>query len=151
MSTKELLQTPIQERVELHKAHLVDMVVRGDRGKQVIEVYIDNETGVTSDLCAEVSRSLIDLIDRSGHIPGPYRLDVSSPGIDRPLRHAWQFRKHAGRNVEVTRSRTSGTESLRGVLAGCDDAGITLDPGSGASPQNIPYGQIVEVRVKAPW
>ena len=151
MGTRDLLQAPVEQSVERHGAHLVDLVVRGDKGKQVLEVFIDNEQGVTSDLCAEISRDLIDTIDRSGALQSSYRLDVSSPGVDRPLRFSWQFKKHVGRDIEVFMSPDTGSKRLVGKFMACEDGQILLRQGSGKPDVTIPLQQIAEIRVRVPW
>ncbi len=151
MGLRDQLHIPVSECVERHAAHLVDFNVRNERGKPLIEVFIDNEAGVTSDLCASVSRSVGEVIDQSGRIPGPYRLEVSSPGIDRPLRFRWQFRKHAGRRVEVTLRTDPAATKQAGTLVSCDDSGVVFRQDSGGVTAQIPYDQIVEVRVMTPW
>ncbi len=151
MAIRDYLEGPLQKRVEDFEAHLVDLIVRGTPGRQVIEVYIDNETGITADLCAEVSRALIEVIDRSGIVTGTYRLDVSSPGIDRPLCYPWQFPKHAGRQVEVRRKTESGETRVRGTLTVCDTAAITVQEQGRSQATAIPLGDVIELRVHAPW
>ncbi len=146
MSTRDTLLAPVEQAVESHGAHLIDLVVRGDRGRPVIEIYIDNETGVTSDLCAEISRAITQVIEAGGLVQGAFRLEVSSPGIDRPLRFSWQFTKHTGRPVAIA-SRSAGT--IEGTLEGCDAAGLTLKTATGS--RQILYDDVVELRVKAPW
>lgn len=80
---------------------LIDVSIRGDERNRVIEVYIDGESGVSADTCAEVSNQLNELIDQQDLIKGKYRLDVSSPGIDRPLKYLKQFSKHINRKFEL--------------------------------------------------
>lgn len=63
---------------------LIDVVLRGDNHLRIIEVYIDSEKGITVDDCSLVSRALNELIEAEDLIGGSYRLDVSSPGVDRP-------------------------------------------------------------------
>jgi ribosome maturation factor RimP len=132
-----------------HQAHLVDLVQRGHTAKQVVEVYLDNATGVTVELCTEVSRELLSAIDAEGVIEGGYRLDVSSPGIDRPLRHPWQYSKHVGRQILVRLGTPTGTREVRGELLRTDDLGITLRTSEGE--QTIPFAGMQEGRVVAPW
>jgi ribosome maturation factor RimP len=146
MSTRETLLAPVEQAVESHGAHLIDLNVRGDRGRPVIEVYVDNEAGVTSDLCAEISRSVMQSIETGGMILGPFRLDVSSPGIDRPLRFSWQYTKHMGRPVAVV-TRSGGT--IDGTLDASDATAVTVTTKAGS--QQVLHGDIVELRVKAPW
>ncbi|MEW6511503.1 MAG: ribosome maturation factor RimP [Bacteroidota bacterium] len=132
-------------------AHLIDLVVRGHKGKTVVEVFIDAEQGVTSDLCAEVSRGVAEAIDAGGWIQGSYRLDVSSPGIDRPLRYPWQFRKHVGRTLSVKLRETMGDRNRTGRLVSVNDAGIVLEPGSGQPAETIFFDALAEAVVKSPW
>lgn len=132
-----------------HQAHLVDLVQRGDRTKHVVEVYLDNATGVTVDLCTEVSRELLSALDTAGILEGSYRLDVSSPGIDRPLRHPWQYSKHVGRQILVRIGTPPESREVRGELLRAGEQGIVLRTGDGE--QTIPFADMQEGRVVAPW
>jgi len=136
---------------ERMSAHLVDIVLRGARGTAVVEVVIDAEAGVTTELCAGVSREIALEIDRSSWVEGSYRLEVSSPGIDRPLKFPWQYRKHVGRILKVTVSGTQGIATKTGKLVSADDAGIVLDQGKSAAAETISFDALKEAVVKAPW
>jgi ribosome maturation factor RimP len=131
--------------------HLIDLVVRGTRGRAVVEAFIDAEQGVTSDVCADVSREITEVIERSDWLTGSYRLDVSSPGIERPLRFPWQYRKHIGRILTVTCRTAEGTAQKSGTLVSTDDACIVLDPGKGKAAETILFDALMEAMVKAPW
>lgn len=112
-------------------AHLLDIVVRGSAQKRLIEVYADSESGITLDLCGKINREIGELLEKEQLFAGQYRLDVSSPGTDRPLEYPWQYRKHSGRLLKVTltdnsvrqgRLREIGTSSFTlEVLAGKRD------------------------------
>ena len=151
MALKDVLRPSVQECVERNGAHLIDISVRGDGGRPVIEVYIDNEAGVTTRLCADVSRSLIEAIDTSGTVRGAYRLEVSSPGIDRPLKYAWQFKKHLGRKVDMLVKAQPDAENKSGVLGSCDDRMVVLEEVKGEPGVQFPLDKVVEIKVKAPW
>lgn len=129
-----------------HAAHVMDLVVRGERDRQVIEVFIDAETGVTAALCSAVSRDLTDTLNESTSPVGDYRLIVSSPGPDRPLRHPWQFRKHIGRQLRLIVRNEEGNATLAGPLESVDDAGMTIG-GAG----RVDWSSIVEAHVPLPW
>lgn len=130
---------------------MIDLVVRGDRGKQVVEVYIDNEDGVTTDMCAVISTSITQAIESAGLLLGSYRLDVSSPGINRPLKFPWQYRKHVGRPVTVLIKSESGIRQETGTLHSCDQTEIVLDIGVGKPQVRILVPDITEFRVNTPW
>lgn len=80
---------------------LIDVIIRGVDRNRVIEIFIDSEKGVSADTCAEVSNKITELIDEQDIVPGKYRLEVSSPGIDRPLKFLKQFNKHINRKFEI--------------------------------------------------
>ena len=82
------LATPI---VAASGAYCVDVVLRGEHGQRVVQILADTDAGITIDQCAEISRALGMAIEQAGMITGPYRLEVSSPGIDKPLRFLRQL------------------------------------------------------------
>jgi ribosome maturation factor RimP len=150
MLASELRET-VERAVERRGAHLIDLVERGHQGRPVLEVFIDTESGVTTDLCAEVSREISISLDHTGLLLGPYRLDVSSPGIERPLIFPWQYRKHLHRKLKVTVRTPGGTEVQEGILVETSDSGVTLQVGKESTPVEIPFASILEARVPAPW
>lgn len=151
MALRDILLGPLEECVEKHGAHLIDLIVRGDKGKQVVEVFVDNEEGVTAELCAEISRSMIQTIDAARILPGTYRLDVSSPGIERPLKFPWQYRKHVGRPVTVNVRSESGARQEKGTLIACNPAEIVLQSAKAKVQMTIAVNEIIEFRVNSPW
>lgn len=88
------------QAVEEFNCLLIDLVFRGNEKNPIIEVYIDSADKITPDLCAKVSRKITELLD-SSEILNNYRLDVSSPGVDRPLKFIQQYPKNVGRNFEI--------------------------------------------------
>ncbi|KAF0152943.1 MAG: hypothetical protein FD143_620 [Ignavibacteria bacterium] len=80
---------------------LIEVIIRGDRNLKVIELYIDNEKGITTDDCSLVSRAVNEAIETENFIDSNFRLDVSSPGIERPLKFLVQFQKHINRKFEI--------------------------------------------------
>ena len=145
------LRDVITAAIERKGAHCIDLVVRGDRAKQVIEVFIDTESGVTTGLCADVSREISATIDQGNLIPGTYRLDVSSPGIERPLRFLWQYRKHQGRRVQVRYRDDDQERSVDGTLSSVGEDAITVETKSAGGPITVKFETIVETRIPAPW
>jgi ribosome maturation factor RimP len=99
---------------------------QSNRGR-LLRVFIDKPEGVTVDDCAEVSRQLTRLLAVEG---AEYeRLEVSSPGLDRPLRKPSDFRRFAGQRVEVRmRERdASGRRRFAGLLLNCDEQAATIE------------------------
>ncbi len=80
---------------------LIDVAFRGDSKNKIIEVYIDSASVVTIDDCSSISRNIIEILETDNEINFSFRLDVSSPGVDRPLKFIEQFSKHTGRQFEI--------------------------------------------------
>ena len=95
---------------------LIDVIVRGNERNRVIEVFIDGEKNITAGDCAEVNRKLNEIIDEEKIITSSYRLDVSSPGTDRPLLYLKQYFKHIDRTFEVTYNSSDTKKKFNGTL-----------------------------------
>ena len=122
---------------------VVDVDVRGFQGSRVVSVYADAESGAGADDLATLSRSLSFLLDTEDLVKGRYRLDVSTPGADRPLTDRRQYAHHAGRALAV---EMSDGDVVKGTLQSVSDAAVVLD---GHDP--IPFDSIREARVLLPW
>ncbi len=97
-------------------------------GMHILRLYIDKSGGITLDDCTAVSQLLNPLLDAGDFIHENYFLEVSSPGIDRPLRKPQDFQKYVGEEVRVvTHSPTDGRKKFSGVLNGFVDGLIKLD------------------------
>lgn len=84
---------------------MVDVEFHFERGRWTLRVYIDKDAGVTVDDCASVSRQLGDLIEAEEIIDHAYVLEVSSPGLDRPLRKERDFMRSVGQLVKIEMER----------------------------------------------
>ena len=95
--------------------------------RKIVRVFIDGENGVTVDDCANVSRQLSALFDVEDPIPGVYTLEVSSPGVDRPLFTAVQFQQYIGHEVKVKlRTPFEGRRNYRGKLNAVENDEISV-------------------------
>jgi ribosome maturation factor RimP len=103
-------------------AELVDVEVSGS-GTYNVRLLVYREAGVDVSLCEEVSREVSDLFDVEDPIPGRYRLEVTSPGLDRPLRSDGDFRRATGRLLKVV---TLEGRTLGGRLHEFTDEEIVL-------------------------
>lgn len=98
---------------------------RGHNG--LLRVYIDAETGVGLEDCAKVSRRVSSLLDVEDPIPGTYDLEVSSPGLNRPLRTLEHYRRFAGERVKVQTVRPiEGQRRFKGVLRAVEGTTLQL-------------------------
>jgi ribosome maturation factor RimP len=133
--------------VEKSAAHLINLVVRGKAGRLSIEVFVDSQAGVTTELCSGISRE----ISRSlgGGMNRPYSLVVSSPGAGRSLKFSWQYAKHIGRKLRLTLRSADGTTHEEGTLRSVDDSGVVFETDNGISRAN--FDSIIAAVVKTPW
>lgn len=106
----------------------VELLAQGRR--KLLRVYIDREDGVTLSDCEDVSRQLSALFDVEDPIAGEYVLEVSSPGMDRPLFAIEQYREHVGHLVQVKLRRPfEGRRKYKGMLSAVenDEVSIVVD------------------------
>lgn len=119
-----------------------------ESGNWILRVVIDSENGVNVDDCAAVSRQLSTLLDVEDFIPHSYNLEVSSPGLDRPLRRADDYRRFAGERVRIKTSESvRGRKVHRGILRGLEGDDVVLEDDSGER-LNLPLGRIAEARLE---
>lgn len=94
----------------------------------VLRLFIDREGGVTIGHCVEASQFVSALLDRSDFMAGRYSLEVSSPGIDRPVRKRQDFERFTGERVKVQAvTPIEGRKRFSGVLAGIRDGLISVE------------------------
>ncbi|OFV04396.1 ribosome maturation factor [Pseudomonas aeruginosa] len=93
----------------------------------VLRVYIDRPEGILIDDCEAVSRQGSGILDVEDPISGEYTLEVSSPGMDRPLFTLEQFAKHAGEQVKIRlRSPYEGRRNYQGILRGVEEQDVVV-------------------------
>ncbi|MDH5519126.1 MAG: ribosome maturation factor RimP [Acidimicrobiia bacterium] len=91
-----------------------------------LRLVVDAEGGITTECLAEVNRLVSPLLDQHDPVPGRYLLEVSSPGIERPLRRPDHFRRAVGEQVIVKLESWSEIRRIRGELLSADDDGISV-------------------------
>lgn len=118
-----------QTIVEQAGCTLWDVEYVKEAGEWFLRVYIDKEGGVDINDCEAVSRPLSDLLDEADPIQGSYTFEVSSAGLDRPLKKPEHFAACAGQQVDVRFYRpVDGRKEYTGALVGCDgDGNVTVD------------------------
>ena len=133
MDTKHVVERiheildPILSRMGLE---LVDVTLRTEDGRWILRVTIDCEGGVIVDHCTAVSRELSVHLDVEDLVPVKYYLEVSSPGLDRPLKDEKDFARFTGRRVLIKTHRSvDGRRKISGTLDGIDNGvvGVILD------------------------
>jgi ribosome maturation factor RimP len=98
------------------------------RGSALLRLYIDSPDGITVDDCERVSRAVSEVLDAEDPVPGHYTLEVSSPGLDRPLRTPAHFAAYVGEAVYVELVHAiDGQRRYRGRLVAAGDDSIEVD------------------------
>ena len=120
----------------------------------VLRVTVDRPGGVDLDAVAEATRIVSRELDHTDPIPGRYTLEVSSPGLERPLRTPAHYTKAIGSAVSVrTHARVDGERRVQGRLIAADDEGITVaaDGAEGPVERHLRYDDIERARTVFEW
>lgn len=128
-------------------AFLVDVVVRGDRRGAVLELYVDTDAGITIDECAEINRRILPLLESTALLPELSRVEVSSPGVDRPLKFMRQYPRNIGRIVDVKYRAGEIERAMHGYLEDVDDSLIVVKTAEGDRVE-VPFDAIIETKVE---
>ncbi len=116
---------PILEEMDIE---LVDVEYVTEHGRPVLRVYIDKYGGVTIDDCAAVSREIGDIIDINDTLSGRYVLEVSSPGLNRPLKKEKDFMQVVGKKVKLkTMAPVDGRRNFKGTLLSFEEGKLVID------------------------
>ena len=114
---REKILQLVEPVLEDEKMELVDMECLRMKTRWVVRIYIDKEGGITLDDCSEISHQVGDILEVNDIPPGPYTLEVSSPGLDRPLARDKDFMKYRGHKVHVRiDEKIEGIRNFRGEL-----------------------------------
>ncbi len=131
----------IRAAVEEQAFELVHVEYQARTSSPVLRVYVDRPGGVTLDDCAELSRRIGVLLDVEDLIPNQYMLEVSSPGIERPLFSERDYRRFRGREVRLTTvEKVDNRRNFKGVIEDVSDGKVRLN--CDGRPYEIPIKAI---------
>lgn len=140
------LRVLLEPAVQALGFELVDTEFSGSGRQAVLRIYIDTPEGVTVDDCATVSRQVSAILDVEDPIPGQYMLEVSSPGLDRPMVKREDFQRYAGEIVKIRMSTAVlGRRNFTGRLAGIE--GDTVMVEMDKESFDLPFGDIEKARL----
>jgi ribosome maturation factor RimP len=146
----------IAERVAAsYGLEIFDVQYRREAPGMVLRVRIDRpgskataEDSVTVDECAKVSRDLSAILDVDDVVPNAYTLEVSSPGLDRPLTRPEDYQRFAGRRAKlVMREKVDGQGYFKGQLGGVDDGHVLIE-GEDRRMHRVPLGVITRANLE---
>jgi ribosome maturation factor RimP len=126
-----------------HGVELVDLELCGSGRGQLLRLLVDREGGVDLTALSDLSRELSDLLDVEDAVRGSYTLEVSSPGINRPLTRPDHYVRYLGKRVRLrTRAPIDGQRNFVGELATVTEGGITLRASQPAAEVYVPFADI---------
>jgi len=132
--------------VEQENMFLVDIELK-QQDMNVVWVYVDSEKGgVNLDICSKISRELSFLVENEEIFPKSYRLNVSSPGLSRPLSDKRQYGKNVGRTIKVKYKQEGEYEKIKGILKEVTDKNVTIEDESGQTV-TTDFDNLVETKV----
>ena len=136
------IQEIAQKIIESEGLEMIDLEYKPGRSRSLLRLYIDKESGVTLSDCESVSRQLSAILDVKDLLKTAYILEVSSPGLDRPLRTDRDYRRAVGRilKVNLMPDAEGKSEQLTGKLLEATDEVVLLE--EGGRPKSIPRSSI---------
>lgn len=130
-------------------AYLQGVSIHGAGKDRIIRVTADTDKGITLDECQMLSSKISDYFYRKNIFEGNYRLEVTSPGAEKPLEYDYEFKRNIGRRVEIEYQDTDKIESVDGILA--EYTGDIILIRNKIGDIQIPVEHLKHVRVKLQW
>jgi ribosome maturation factor RimP len=151
----EALVRPFVERAGFE---FVEVVHARESGRAVLRLVVDRPEGADLDALSQLSTRVSRHLDAEGYGDHPYELQVSTPGIERPLKRPGHFTRSVGERVKVrTTAPLAGSKTHTGALLSADDDGIVIAVGSGqgtgerTEELRVPYADIASARTVVDW
>lgn len=140
------LEESIKLAIESLGVELYDITIAREHDDNIYRVSITSKDGVNLDKCAEVSRMISPILDLDEPLGGKYKLEVSSPGIERRLKTKHHFISSVGENVKV---KDIATDVFKGKLLSADNEKITIETEFGK--EELEYGSILSAATYFKW
>jgi ribosome maturation factor RimP len=128
---------------------LIDVELKGGKAQLLVRVVVDAPGGVLIDTCAALSRALADELDTKDVITSRYRLEVSSPGVDRPLRTVRDFQRNLGREVLIRHRTADAVMEIEGTIQAASETEIEL--ARNGDRHMIPFAGLEYGKLKLKW
>jgi ribosome maturation factor RimP len=147
MELKEKIKSLIEPVLSQHNMELVDLNAGNYRNKTLLRFFIDKKEGkITLNDCQKMSDIIGGVLDMEQAVTGAYVLEVSSPGVYRPLTKPEHFKRFAGENVKIELKHPLGAQhNFAGIIVSSDDKGFTLNDGS--KKHTFEYANIKKARL----
>src|SRR5688572_12664636 len=127
MDAAEEIRKIAEGKLKDSSQFVVDVIVSSKRKPQKVTVVVDGDAGISIDDCADISREVAKALDDSSALTDSYVIEVTTPGLDQPLKLYRQYRKNIGRRMRIKVS----DKVVEGKLVGVNDSGVTIEQGDG--------------------
>jgi ribosome maturation factor RimP len=142
MSQEQRVRDLVEPLLAAQDIELVDLEVKA----KLVRVAVDRDGGIDLDTISDVTQLISSLLDTHDPLPSSYALEVSSPGLERPLRTPDHFRRFAGSKVAVkTRPEVEGDRRVEGTLTDVDDTGFRV------GDRRLSYADVEKARTTFEW
>ena len=141
------LESDIKNLVESIGLKFYDAVVVSEHDETIYRVSVTSPDGVSLDKCVEATHLISPLLDVTPPVSGEYRLEVSSPGIERKLKTLEHFENSVGEKVAIT---TMAKEKYRGELLRVEGENIIVNDGE-VGETSVPFGDISKAKTYFEW
>jgi len=152
--TKEQIEETIFEiaEKELEKVdgYVVEVRLKGSRGSRSVVITADTDQGITLDEIAEVSKHIEQQLDNTDLLTEKYLLEVSSPGLDRPLQSARDFKRRVGETVSIEHTAIDYTSPTEGKIEDVSKDSVTVKTDE-KTELVLPLEQIIQAKVVLEW
>lgn len=146
-TVSEKVRQIVEPIIQSEGMELVDLEYRREQRGRVLRLFIDRKGGVTVNDCASISQEVDKNLDVEGIPPGPYTLEVSSPGLNRPLKREADFHRFTDRLIKLrTAVAIEKRKTFRGRLLACHDGMVEVEDNSRVI--QIPLDQIVKANLE---
>jgi len=131
MKDPKTIEEVVSKALETQQIELVDLVIQNQGRKKLLQFFVDKVGGVTLDDCGELTDKIDAILEMENLVEGAYILEVSSPGINRPLKKPAHYKRFVGERVKIVlKIPLDGRGFFTGVIASADETGFVLDDGT---------------------
>jgi len=150
LSVSEAIRSVAQRVVDGRGWELVDVEIKRERGGHLVRLYVDKDGGIGLDDLQSVSEEVSAILDAEDPITAAYTLEVSSPGLDRPLKTERDYRRFVGRLVKISSyDLVGGRRHWAGRLAGVEDGVVIVRlEKEGGADARVPFEKIAHGRLE---
>jgi len=143
----EKLKPIIEQRISPLDLELYDLKFIQAGSYSILRVFIENSGGITVEHCAQASEAISLLLDEGEYYDGNYTLEVSSPGIDRPLTTLKDFSRVIGKNIQIRyEDEKDKVKTIVGTLTAITDETVSVD--SGKIKHSVPFKKVLSGKIE---